>query len=207
MTTNGLDQPKRVSVEEYLANEARAEYKSEYHNGIVVPVHRTVSERGEIVAMAGAQPAHNLLVARLGGLLNLCLDNTDCFVFASDQLVFTPDCAKYHYPDLSIACKKPEFEKHTNGLEALLNPSIIIEVLSESTEGYDRGEKFDCYRTLPSFEQYVLVDSTRRRIQTITKHDETHWLMTFAHESDQKVKIGNCEFTIGEVYRKVFLEQ
>jgi Uma2 family endonuclease len=202
----GLDQPKRVSVEEYLANEARAEYKSEYHNGIVVPVHRTVNEQGEIVAMAGAQPAHNLLVARLGGLLNLCLDSTDCFVFASDQLVFTPDCAKYHYPDLSIACKKPEFEKHANGLDALLNPSIIIEVLSGSTEGYDRGEKFRCFRTLPSLEQYVLVNSSDKGIETFTKQDEKHWLMTSARDSDEKVTIGSCEFTVGEIYRKVFLE-
>ncbi len=206
MTTNGLDQPKRVTVEEYLANEARAEYKSEYHNGIVVPVHRTVNERGEIVAMAGAQPAHNLLVARLGGLLNVCLDDTDCLVFASDQLVFTPECAKYHYPDLSIVCKKPEFEKHTNGLDALLNPSIIIEVLSGSTEGYDRGEKFRCFRTLPSLEQYVLADSLRRGIEVFTKQDEKHWFITFASKPDDKVKIGSCEFTVGEIYRKVFLE-
>ncbi len=202
----GLDQPKRVSVEEYLANEARAEYKSEYHNGIVVPVHRTVNEQGEIVAMAGAQPAHNLLVARLGGLLNLCLDHTDCLVFASDQLVSTPECEKYHYPDLSIVCKKPEFEKHANGLDALLNPSVIIEVLSASTEGYDRGEKFRCFRTLPSLEQYVLVSSTEKGIETFTKQDEKHWLMTSARESDDKVQIGSCEFTVGEIYRKVFLE-
>jgi Uma2 family endonuclease len=202
----GLDQPKRVSVEEYLANEARAEYKSEYHNGIVVPVHRTVNERGEIIAMAGAQPARNLLVARLGGLLNLCLDHTDCLVFASDQLVFTPECEKYHYPDLSIVCKKPEFEKHANGLDALLNPSILIEVLSGSTEGFDRGEKFGCYRTLPSLEQYVLVNASAKGIETFTKQGEKDWLMTFARESDDKVTIGSCEFTVGEIYRKVFLE-
>jgi Uma2 family endonuclease len=202
----GVDQPKRVSVEEYLANEARAEYKSEYHNGIVVPVHRTVNERGEIVAMAGAQPVHNLLVARLGGLLNLCLDHTDCLVFASDQLVFTPACEKYHYPDLSIVCKKPDFKKHTNGLDALMNPSVIIEVLSGSTEGYDRGEKFRCFRTLPSLEQYVLVNSSEKGIETFTRQDEKHWLMTAAREPDEKVIIGNCEFTVGEIYRKVFLE-
>jgi Uma2 family endonuclease len=206
MTTNGLNQPKRVSVEEYLVNEARAEYKSEYHNGIVVPVHRTVNEQGEVVAMAGAKPAHTRLAIRLSALLEFCLADTDCLVYSSDQLVHTPECKKYHYPDVSVVCKKPEFEKRAKGLDALLNPSIIIEVLSESTEAYDRGEKFNCYRTLPSFEQYVVVDSKQQRIETFTKQDEKHWLMTFAREADDKVKIGSCEFTVGEIYRKVFLE-
>jgi Uma2 family endonuclease len=202
----GLNQPKRVSVEEYLANEARAEYKSEYHNGIVVPVHRTVNEYGEIIAMAGAQPAHNRLVTRLSALLEFCLADTDFLVYSSDQLVHTPECEKYHYPDISVVCKKPEFKKHTNGLDALMNPSIIIEVLSGSTEGYDRGEKFRCFRTLPSLEQYVLVNASEKGIETFTKQDEKHWLMTAVRELDEKVNIGSCEFTVGEIYRKVFLE-
>ncbi len=202
----GLDLTKRVSVEEYLVNEARAEHKSEYHNGIVVPVHRRVNEQGEIVAMAGAKPAHNRLAIRLSALLEFCLADTDCLVYSSDQLVHTPECGKYHYPDVSVVCKNPEFENPAKGLNALLNPSIIIEVLSESTEAYDRGEKFSCYRTLPSFEQYVVVDSKQQRIETFTRQDEKHWLMTAARKPDEKVKIGSCEFTVGEIYRKVFLE-
>jgi Uma2 family endonuclease len=202
----GLDQTKRVSVEEYLVNEARAEYKSEYHNGFLVPVHRTVNERGEIVAMAGAQPAHNLLVGELVTLLNNCLRDRTCLVFPSDQLVHLPECEKFVYPDVSVVCQKPEYTTSPGGLNALVNPSVVIEVLSESTANYDRGEKFDCYRTLPSFEQYVLVDSTRRRIETIRRQDEKHWLITFASETDENVKIGSCEFTVGEIYRKVFLE-
>jgi Uma2 family endonuclease len=200
------DTQKRISVEEYLFNEARAEYKSEYHNGIVVPVHRQVDTSGNITAMAGAQPAHNRLVTRLLALLEFCLDKTDCLVFASDQLIHTPECQKYFYPDISIVCKKPEFEKHTHGLDALLNPSVAIEVLSGSTEGYDRGEKFRCFRTLPSLGQYVLVNSSEKGIETFTKQDEKHWLMTAAWESDDKVQIAGCEFTVEEIYRKVFLE-
>ncbi len=203
---NQPDSKKRISVEEYLFNEARAEYKSEYHDGVVVPVHRTVDEYGNITAMAGAQPAHNRLVIRLSALLEFCLADTDCLVYASDQLVRTPECEKYHYPDLSMVWRKPEFEKHTNGLDALLNPSVVIEVLSGSTEGYDRGEKYRCFRTLPSLEQYVLVDSAEKGIETFTKQDEKHWLMTAARESDDKVQIAGCEFTVEEVYRKVFLE-
>ncbi len=199
------DSTKRVTEEEYLANEARAEYKSEYHNGVVVPVYRTLNEQGEVVAMAGAQPAHNRLVARLLALLEFCLADTDCLVFASDQLVYTPDCEKYHYPDISVVCKKPAFKKHENGLVALVNPSVVIEVLSGSTEGYDRSEKFRCYRTLPSLEQYVLVSSAERGVETFTKQDEKHWLMTIARDPDDRIKIGSCEFAVGEIYRKVFL--
>ncbi len=87
-----------------------------------------------------------------------------------------------------------------------MNPSVIIEVLSESTADYDRGEKFRCYRTLSSFEQYVVVDSTERLIETITRQDEKHWLMTITREPDEKVKMGSCEFAVGKLYRKVFLE-
>ena len=202
----GLDQPKRVSVEEYLVNEARAEYKSEYHNGVVVPVHRTVNERGEIVAMAGAQPEHNLLVGELITLLNNCLAGRGCFVFLPDQLVHLPECDRFVYPDVSVVCQKPEYVTSPGGLNALLNPSIIIEVLSGSTEAYDRGEKFRCFRTLPSLEQYVLVSSTEKGIETFTRQDEKHWLMAAAREPDEKVTIGSCEFTVGEIYRKVFLE-
>ncbi len=87
-----------------------------------------------------------------------------------------------------------------------MNPSVVIEVLSEGTEGYDRGEKFEYYRTLPSLEQYVVASSLKKQVETYTRQDERHWLITFARESDEKVKIGSCEFTVGEIYRKVFLE-
>ncbi|HEX8532243.1 MAG TPA: Uma2 family endonuclease, partial [Cytophagales bacterium] len=138
----GLDQPKRVTVEEYLVNEARAEYKSEYHNGILIPVHRTVNERGEIVTLDGAQPAHNLLVAKIMALMGLCPDDTDSPVYASGQLVYLRACERLLYPDTSVVYQKPEYLISKYGLDALLNPSVIIEVLSEGTEAYDRGEKF-----------------------------------------------------------------
>ncbi len=201
-----IDSTNHISVEEYLRNEAVASYKSEYRNGIVVPVHRTVNEHGEMVAMAGAQPAHNRLVTRLLRLLEGCLETTDCLVFASDQLVHLPECNQFVYPDVSIVCKKPEYVKSPGGLDALVNPSIIVEVLSKSTGDYDRGEKFRCYRMIPSFEQYVLVDSVERQVETITKQDDKHWLMALARQANEKVKIGSCEFEVGAIYKKVFLE-
>lgn len=192
-----------VSQEEYLKNEAKAAYKSEYHNGIVIPVHRYRNEKGQIEAMAGAQPAHNLIVAKLMRLLGICLDDTDCLVYASAQLVHLPSCNKFVYPDISIVCQPPDYLKNNRGLEALNNPSIVIEVLSDSTEEYDRSEKFKYYRTLPSLEQYVLVASNEMQIETFTKQDEKHWLMTITREPNEKVNVGNCEFLLSEVYKKV----
>jgi Uma2 family endonuclease len=192
-----------VSADEYLQNEAKAAYKSEYFNGVVIPVHRHKNDTGEFLNMAGAKPQHNLLVARLLMLLNMCLDDTGCLVYASDQLVHIPSCKKFVYPDISVVCQPPDYLQHPSGLDALNNPSVIIEVLSESTEEYDRGEKFKCYRTLSSLEQYVLVTSNEMQIETFTKQDEKHWLMTITRGADEQVNIGNCEFLLGEVYKKV----
>lgn len=194
-----------VSVEEYLQNEVNSAYKSEYHNGIVIPVHRHKNENGEIMDMAGAKPPHNLLVGRLLMLLNMCLDDTDCLVYASDQLIYIPSCKKFVYPDVSIVCQSPDYLRSNSGLDALRNPSVIIEVLSDSTEEYDRGEKFKCYRSLPSLEQYVLLASDEIQIETFTKQDDKHWLMTIAREIGEKVMIGTCEILLGDIYKKVLL--
>jgi Uma2 family endonuclease len=192
-----------VSAEEYLQNEAQASYKSEYHNGVVIPVHHHNNIKGEILSMAGAQPAHNLIVARLLMLLNNCLDITECLVYASDQLVHIPSCNKFVYPDVSVVCQPPDYLANTSGLAALQNPSVIIEVLSESTEEYDRSEKFKCYRSLTSLEQYVLVASEEMQIETFTKQDDRHWLMTIAREPEEKLMISGCEVLLSEVYKKV----
>lgn len=100
--------------------------------------------------------------------------------------------------------QKAEVEKHATGLDALVNPSVAIKVLSESTEGYDRDEKFKCYRTMPSLEQYVLLSSTEKGIETFSKQDEKHWQMTPG--SGRKSKNRELRVCGGVIYRKVFLE-
>lgn len=121
-----------VTHEEYFDLLVKSDVKLEYHGG-------------EIVAMAGAQPAHNLIAANLMIELGYCLKRMGCFIFTSDQLIKVEDCDKYTFPDLVIVCQKPVYEKSPGGLDALENSEIIIEVLSDSTENYDRLEKFDCY--------------------------------------------------------------
>ncbi|MFN3317053.1 MAG: Uma2 family endonuclease, partial [Raineya sp.] len=123
----------KISVEEYLEQEAKAEHKSEYH-------------AGETKAMAGASRNHNVLVANIITILNNCLKEKSCLVLPSDMLVKLPDCEKYVYPDLIIVCGEEKYEKH-RGLDVLLNPTIVIEVLSESTANYDSNEKMECYFT------------------------------------------------------------
>ncbi|HEV7378742.1 MAG TPA: Uma2 family endonuclease, partial [Dyadobacter sp.] len=127
-----------VTREEYFELLAKSDVKLEYHSG-------------EVIAMAGAQPAHNLLAANLIIDLGYCLKKIGCYIFTSDQLIRADECDKYTFPDLVIVCEKPVYEKSPGGLDALLNPEIIVEVLSDSTENYDRLGKFDCYKTIPSF--------------------------------------------------------
>lgn len=121
----------KVSQDEYFKLLAASDVKLEYHGG-------------EAVAIAGAKPIHNLLSGNLIFLLKLCLRKSNCKIFTSYQLIAVPGCEKFAFPDIVIACQKPAFSKNKQGLDALTNPEIIIEVLSDSTELNDWNEKFDC---------------------------------------------------------------
>jgi Uma2 family endonuclease len=177
-----------ISVEEYLLQESQAEYKSEYH-------------AGETVAMAGAQFPHNVVVSNLIYLLSNCLWKGKCQVIPSDMLISLPECEKFVYADVSVVCEKVQLlaEKRV-GLDVLLNPNVVIEVLSESTELYDRVEKFGCYKTLKSMQQYVLVDSQKILIETFTRTDEGDWLLKSTNDKSKKVKIGECEILVEDIY-------
>jgi Uma2 family endonuclease len=178
-----------VSVEEYFDLLHKSDVKLEYHDG-------------EIVAMAGAQPAHNRICINLAFLFESCLTDSDCMIYSSDQLIKVEGCNKYVFPDLVIVCKHPQFEKSPNGLDALENPEIIIEVLSDSTESYDRSEKFDCYKTISSFREYVLIYSKKKKI-LLRKKIQGGWLESEYTDKNEKVKIGDCEFTVDDFYKKV----
>lgn len=180
-----------ISPEEYLVQEAQATHKSEYH-------------AGEIVAMAGAQTAHNRIVASISGELYICLKHGNCELFPSDMLLALPECEKFVYPDLMIVCEEPNIERHEKrGLDVLHNPAVIIEVLSESTASYDRTEKMDCYLKLSSLKQYVLVDSERVSVKTYTRTPENDWLMHTETDKNKTVVIGDCEIALADIYRKV----
>lgn len=181
-----------VTVAEYFDLLQKSDIKLEYH-------------AGEVVAMAGAQPAHNRICSNLIYLLEGCLRPGECLVLTSDQLIKIEGCQKYVFPDLVIVCKNPVYEKAPNSLDALENPEIIVEVLSDSTESYDRLEKFDCYKTLPSFREYVLVSSKKKKVEVIKKLSEAEWLSHTYSENDTAIQIGECVIDFSEIYHKVVL--
>ncbi len=184
-----------ISPETYLALEAQAEYKSEYRNG-------------EIVAMAGAQLAHNQIVNNLIFLINRCLWDKDCQAFPSDLLLKMPErCNQYVYPDITIVCGEVKVEKY-KGLDVLLNPTVVIEILSSSTRTYDQSEKMECYLALESLRQYIMVDSEKIEVASYTQTAEKDWLYQTLKSDQHQIKINDCEINLDEIYRNVkFVEQ
>jgi Uma2 family endonuclease len=150
----GLEEP--ISVETYLRIERQAERKHEYHQGTVR-------------LMPGASRQHSKLTIALGSLLLRSVDPS-CGVHSSDMSVWIESAARFLYPDVSVACGEEAFlEDHAP--DALLNPTLVAEVLSPSTEGYDRGAKFALYQTVPSLRTYVLVAQDRRRVEVFDRLD------------------------------------
>jgi Uma2 family endonuclease len=158
---------QRLSEDEYLARERASQVKHEYVNG-------------ELIAMAGASPQHNVVAANIAGALRESLRNRPCLVLPSDQRVHVPATGLYAYPDVTVVCGRPEFHAKDNWV--LLNPVVIFEVLSESTEAFDRGAKFAHYRHLASLTEYVLVAIGERRVEHYRRLDPAQWLLT-SHET------------------------
>ena len=183
-----------ITKEEYFEMLHKSDIKLEYHSG-------------EVVAMAGAQPAHNIIIMNMALELGLYLKRSNCTMLSSDQLIKVEGCEKYTFPDLVIVCEEPIYERNPfRGLDALLNPNIIIEVLSDSTEFYDRTEKLECYKTIPSFTEYVLVASKKKKVEVYKKIMEDEWLLHEYRRDNEKVKIGDCEILFEDIYNKVNFE-
>jgi Uma2 family endonuclease len=179
-----------VSRAEYLRRERLARFRSEYH-------------RGRVVAMAGATRIHNRIVMNVSTSLNNQLRPRPCNVYASDLRVSVLGGDHYVYPDVVVTCGREEFED--SELDILVNPQVVIEVLSESTEAYDRGEKFRLYQTIPSLREYVLVSQSPRRIEMFRKQPDGSWLYQSSPFAPQPVRIESidCMLTFDDVYFKV----
>ena len=154
--------PKTISLEEYRNLETIAEVKHEYHDG-------------EIIEMTGGSINHNRLVRNLIRLLDNALRKTIYEVFPSDLRLWIPQYNRGLYPDLMIIAGEPLFSDNRN--DEILNPCLIIEVLSPSTSGYDRGDKFRYYRSIPQLNQYLLVSQGEILIESYSKTSENHWLL------------------------------
>lgn len=183
-----------ISVEEYFDLLHESEEKLEYYDG-------------EIVAMSGAQPNHNIITVNLTVELVLCLKKQGCIVLNSDQLISIGPQGPYVFPDIVVACDKPLYGKTKRGLKALLNPRIVVEVLSDSTEAHDRGNKLEYYQTLASLENFILVSTKKKKVEVYLKSDSGDWLHRIYNEGNPMIKIGNCEIDLREIYSNIDFEE
>jgi Uma2 family endonuclease len=179
-----------VTPKEYLHREREAEYRSEYL-------------RGEIFAMDSASANHNLIVGNCIQTLGLQLKRKPCRVYPSDLKLRVEATGLYTYPDLSVVCGEPKLESDAG--DVLLNPVVIVEVLSDSTEAYDRGKKFEHYRTIPSLKHYVLVSQDRHSIDCFSRQGEGSWYLSSCQGVDERILLDaiDSELVGAEVYDKV----
>ena len=179
--------------EEYLAFEREAEYKSEYI-------------AGQVAAMSGVSREHSLINSNLVRVLSSQLLDRPCEIHASDMRVKVGAKVNarslYTYPDIAVVCGDMQFED--DQVDTLLNPTLIIEVLSPSTEAYDRGAKFGYYRRLASLREYMLVAQDKMLVEHFVREDDG-WLLTETTNPDAVVRLPSigCEVPLAEVYRKI----
>ena len=181
-----------LTPEEYIAAERKATLKSEYLSG-------------EIVAMFGASVAHNLITVNTVTQLYNQLVEGRCRVFTGDMRVGIGAGVSYFYPDVSVVCDEPRFEDDV--LDILTNPQVIVEVLSDSTENYDRGEKFERYRQLESLQEYILILQDQVRVEHYLRQGEQWLLSEFSTLENvlPLISIG-AELSLNQIYRFVELE-
>ena len=187
-------QQRYYSTEEYLELEEAAENKSEYING-------------EIFPMAGGSTNYNQIAGNFYTELSVAFKKLDYRVFMSDVRLWIPKRRIYTYPDVMLVAGKPEY--YNNRTDTITNPQLIIEVLSPSTKGYDQSKKFEGYRTIPTFQEYLLIDQTRIYIEHYQKTDDKQWSFRDYDESDVTLGLASVslEISISDIYNKVNFEQ
>ena len=181
-----------LTPEEYIIAERKATLKSEYLSG-------------EIVAMSGASNEHNLITVNTVTQLYNQLAESGCRVYASDMRVGIGAGASYFYPDIAVTCDRPRFED--DALDILTNPQVIIEVLSDSTENYDRGEKFARYRQLESLQEYILISQDQVRVEHYLRQGQ-QWLLSEFSTLENVLPLVSikAELSLRQIYRFVELE-
>ncbi len=183
-----------LSPEEYITLERKA-----------IPTYHTVRSEyvnGKIVAMSGASRAHNLISFNISGELRNQLKDGGCEAYAGEMRVSTTSTSSYFYPDIVVVCDEPRFEDDV--FDILLNPIVLVEVLSPSTEAYDRGEKFSHYRQLESLKEYILVLQDRVNVERYLRIQD-EWKYTYCQDLNDVLPISSiqCELPLLEIYERV----
>ncbi len=179
-----------VSPEEYLAVERESDTKSEYFDGVVY-------------AMTGASLHHIQIVSNVNTELSTQLRTRPCRALPNEMKVRLPDSRKFFYPDVTVVCGKPLF--HDERTDIILNPVLVIEVLSPSTEAFDRGAKFHAYQTLDSLKEYLLIAQDKPVVEQFVRQEDGKWtyVATFGLESSVSLPSIECSLNLSAVYDKV----
>jgi len=182
-------QLKGITPEEYFQNEAKAVGKSEYYHG-------------EVFAMTGASVNHNLISTNIiARLVNSLIK--PCLVFPGDIKVEIDKAHHYVYPDVSVVCEQIEYGAGRD--DVILNPTVIFEILSESTKDYDRGSKFAAYRRLDSLVNYIIIDQYSIQVENFTKKGNDVWELTLYHGLEDRLVIPSIHVSLGlnEIYKHI----
>lgn len=185
-------QPKHhYTLDEYLELEKRSEEKFEFWDG-------------NVWSMSGASFAHNRIVMNLSVDLGSKLRDKGCSAYPADMRIKVPDYEPYRYPDLSALCGEPSIER-IGAIEMLSNPQLIIEVLSDSTEAFDRGDKFSYYKSIQSFTEYLLVAQHRPHVSQFVKHGDGFWINYEFNDLNDIVELKSvqCSVPLSIIYRDV----
>ncbi len=185
------EEKKVYSISEYLELEKSTDEKFEFWDG-------------NIWSMSGATYPHNQVVMNLLLEVGAKLREKGCHTFPTDMRIKVPDYPPYRYPDLTALCGEPVIEK-IGGIDMLVNPQLIVEVLSDSTEAFDRGDKFTYYKSIPSFSEYVLVAQHRPHVTVFVKHGDGFWANYEYNDIGQSVQLSSvpCELLLTDIYRGV----
>jgi Uma2 family endonuclease len=187
-------QSQTYTLDEYRALEETAEFHSEYHDGRIIP-------------MSGGTIDHNRVVRNLVSILDTAFRQKPYEVFTSDLRLWIPQYRKGTYPDVMVIADKPVF--NDNRTDEILNPCLIVEVLSKSTEGYDRGDKFFYYRSIPEFREYLLVSQSEYFIEHYRKMGEGQWLLQEYRGNKAEITLESVgvSLVIKNIYKGVNFEE
>jgi Uma2 family endonuclease len=180
--------------EEYLNLEEKSTEKHEYHDG-------------EIIKMTGGTTNHNTLAGKIYARLLLKLEDQNYQIYIGDVRLWIEKYRRYTYPDVMIVKGEPIY--HGKGKTTIINPSLIVEVLSKSTKDYDQNDKFDSYRTIPDFQEYILIDQYQYYVKQFAKNEQGKWVLTDYFGENSELKLESIDFTITlkELYKKVDFQE
>lgn len=181
---------RHYAPEAYLELEAAADYKSEYFDGLIVP-------------MTGGSTNHNQIALNISTELNFAFKRQIFRVYMGDVRLWIPQKRIFTYPDVMVVVGQPDYYSHRT--DTITNPQVIVEVLSKSTKEYDREHKFEAYRTIPGFQEYVLVDQTRIHLEQYSRMGRKQWEFVEYDEEDEAIALRSVPFqiTLEDLYHKV----